>query len=65
MKLNPLFNLLGTNANPMIKQFMQFKQSFKGDAREQVQQLLDSGQISQEQYNKAVEMANQLQSMMK
>lgn len=63
--MNPLFNLLGTNANPMIKQFMQFKQSFKGDAREQVQQLLDSGQISQEQYNKAVEMANQLQSMMK
>ena len=62
--MNPLFNAFG-NKNPMIEQFKQFRSSFKGDAKEQVQQMLNSGQISQEQYNKAVEMAKQLQNMMK
>lgn len=47
----------------MIRQFQQFRQSFRGDPRQQVQQLLNSGKVSQEQYNRAVQMAQQLQQM--
>ena len=51
--------------NPMlIQQFMQFQQNFKGDARAQVQQLLNSGRISQADYDRAVQMARQLQQML-
>ena len=53
------------NMSPMVQQFMQFKNSFSGDARSQVQQLLNSGKVSQAQYDKAVQMANQLSQMMK
>ena len=60
---NPLFNALGGNMLPsnmanMIQQFQQFRNSFRGDPRQQVQQLLNSGKISQAQYNQAVQMAN-------
>lgn len=63
---NPLFNMMGGNnmQNPMLQQFMQFRNNFKGDARQQVQQLLNSGRVSQQQYDQAVQMANQLQKMM-
>lgn len=69
---NPLFSMFGgMNAMPnnsmmqMVRQLMQFKQSFKGDPRQQVQQMLNSGQVTQEQYNRAVQMANMLQQMFK
>lgn len=69
---NPLFNLLGGampngfgNMGNLLQQFQQFKQGFRGDPRQQVQQLLNSGKISQEQYNQAVQMANALQKMLK
>lgn len=53
------------NINPnMIQQFMQFRQNFRGDARAQIQQMLNSGQISQAQYDNAVKMAQQLQQML-
>ena len=53
------------NLNPnMIQKFMQFKQSFNGDPRMQIQQMLNSGQVSQAQYDKAVQMAQQIQSML-
>lgn len=68
---NPLFEMfggampsgLGNMAN-LIQRFQQFRQSFQGDPRQQVQQLLNSGKITQEQYNQAVQMANQLQRLM-
>ena len=68
---NLLFNALG-KAMPngfgqmgnLIQQFQQFRQNFNGDPRQQVQNLLNSGKVSQEQYNQAVQMANQLQKMM-
>lgn len=63
---NPLSGLF--NNNPMsglLKQFEQFKQTFTGDPQQAVQQMLNSGRISQEQYNQAVQMANQLQNMLK
>lgn len=53
------------NINPnMIQQFMQFAQTFNGDPRMQIQQMLNSGQVSQTQYNQAVQLAQQLQRML-
>ena len=50
--------------NNLIQRFQQFKQTFSGDPRQQVQNLLNSGKVSQTQYNQAVQMANQLQRML-
>lgn len=47
----------------MFQRFQQFRKSFKGDPQEQVQQLLNSGRVSQQQYNQAVQMAQQFQRM--
>lgn len=52
------------NAMNMIQQFMQFKNSFKGNPQEQVQQMLNSGRITQDQYNNAVKQAQQFQNML-
>lgn len=63
--MNPIYQMMQGNAmNPMIKQLTAFQNSFKGDARAQVQELLNSGRISQADYNRAVQMANQLQGML-
>lgn len=61
---NPLFDMLGGGMPPIVQQFMQFKQSFTGDAQAQVQQLLNSGRITQDQYNQAVQQARALQQML-
>lgn len=68
--MNPLYSMMGTgnlpgNMGNLLSQFKQFKQTFSGDPRQQVQSLLNSGKISQEQYNQAVQMANQLQQMLR
>lgn len=63
---NPLYQQMGQQM-PMsgfMQRFQQFQQMFKGDPRQQVQNLLNSGKVSQSQYNQAVQMANQLQRMM-
>lgn len=66
---NPLFKALGNsqygNLNGLIQQYQQFKNNFKGDPREQVQQMLNSGRITQDDYNKAVQMANAFQRMLR
>ena len=71
MKASSLFNLFGQQTPimnsgfaGMMSQFNQFKQNFQGDARQQVQQLLDSGQMTQEQFNKLSQMATQFQNIM-
>ena len=62
---NPLFNMYGNNSySNMLQQFNQFKQTFHGDPKQQVQNLLNSGRISQQQYNQAVQMANAFQKML-
>jgi len=66
---NPLFQQMnmGVGGNPMsslMQRFQQFQQMFKGDPRQQVQNLLNSGKVSQSQYNQAVQMAQQLQKLM-
>jgi hypothetical protein len=54
---------MGGFAN-MMSQFQQFKQNFMGDPKQQVQQLLNSGRMSQEQFNKLSQMATQMQNML-
>lgn len=62
--MNPLFNQMQMPMNGIMQRFQQFQQMFKGDPRQQVQQMLNSGKVSQAQYNQAVQMAQQLQRMM-
>ncbi len=49
--------------NNMMQRFQQFQRMFKGDPKQQVQQMLNSGRVSQQQYNNAVQMANQFMKM--
>lgn len=68
---NPLFNALGggipqgNGPMQMIQQFVQFKQNFKGDPKAEVQKMLQSGQISQQQLNQVQQMAGQFQNLLK
>ena len=68
---NPLFNALGggmpqgNGPMQMIQQFMQFKQNFKGDPKAEVEKMLQSGRISQQQLNQVQQMAGQFQSLLK
>jgi hypothetical protein len=57
-------NPLGNVAN-LVGRFNEFKHSFKGDPREEVQRLLNSGQMSQEQLNYLSTMAKQFQGILK
>lgn len=63
--MNPLYNEMRTNTVPdnFMSKFQQFRQNFKGNPQEQVQQLLNSGRVSQAQYDRAVQMAQQFQRM--
>ena len=65
---NPIFDALGGgsmgNIGQLVQQFQQFRKSFTGDARQQVQQMLNSGAVSQQEYNQAVQMANAMSKML-
>ena len=69
---NPLFNALGGGQMPgpfgnmqqMMQQFNQFRQSFQGDPKQTVMNMVNSGAISQSQLNQAQQMARQFQQMM-
>lgn len=69
--MNPLFNALGggmpqgNGPMQMIQQFMQFKQNFRGDPKAEVQKMLQSGRISQQQLNQVQQMAGQFQNLLK
>lgn len=68
---NPLFNALGgnvpmpgpmSNMARMMQSFNQFRNMFRGDAKQEVQRLLSTGQMSQSQYNQLQEMARNFMS---
>lgn len=72
---NPLYNAMN-NRQPMIggrmgnfmqmmQQFQQFKSSYRGDPKAEVQKLLDSGKMSQQQYNQLAQTAQMIQGMVK
>lgn len=62
--MNPLYQQMNNGSNQLLTKFQQFKQSFTGNPQQQVQQLLNSGKVSQEQYNQAVQMAQQFQQFL-
>ena len=59
------------NPNPMnrmgnfLNQFNQFRSTFSGNPEQQVKQLLQSGRMSQDQFNQLAQTANQLYRLMK
>ena len=60
---NPLFNTLGHQPNPLtdiIRQAKEFRKSFTGNPRDEVQRLLNSGQMSQQQFNQLSQIAQQV-----
>jgi vancomycin permeability regulator SanA len=57
-----MYNPMGNQQN-IMQRFVEFRKNFKGNPQEQVQQLLNSGKVSQAQYNQAVQMANNLRKM--
>ena len=57
-------NLANSNLTQLISQFNSFKNNFQGDPKAQVQALLQSGQMTQEQFTQCSQMANQLRSLM-
>lgn len=70
---NPLFNMLGGNSQNigpfgnvqnLVGQLNQFRNGLQGDPRQQVQELLNSGRMSQSQYNQLSQMATQIQKML-
>lgn len=62
--MNQLFHQLNQGNNDLVSRFNQFRQNFKGDPQAQIQQMLNSGKITQDQYNKAVQQAQQLGKLM-
>lgn len=61
--MNPLFNQFGDNQySKMLKSFNDFKKNLSGNPEEQVKNLLNSGKVSQAQYNQAVQKANMLRN---
>lgn len=60
---NPVYQAMGNQTNPMadlIRQAKEFKKSFNGNPREEVQRLLNSGQMSQQQFNQLSQIAQQV-----
>lgn len=66
---NALRNTQGSGGrNPISnlrQQFESFRSTFTGDPRQQVQQLLNSGKVSQADYDRAVQLAKQFQQMIR
>lgn len=47
------------NMMNMMAQFNQFRQNFRGDPKQKVQELLNSGQMSQQQFDQLSQIAQQ------
>lgn len=68
--MNPFYNPLQTpmgggpfqNMMNMVQQFNQFRSTFQGNPQQKVQELLNSGQMTQEQFNQLSSMAQQFRA---
>ena len=60
---NPLYNNFRNQSNPMadiIRQARDFKKQFTGNPRDEVQRLLNTGAMSQQQFNQFSQIAQQV-----
>lgn len=72
---NDLYNLFNNTNTPnnspfgnvmkMMNDFNSFRNNFKGNPKAEVQRLLNSGAMSQSQYNELQKMASMFQQMIK
>ena len=62
---NPFFGVMGGGGRPnMMQQFQQFMQQMQGkDPNAIINEMVQSGQLSQEQLNQAQQKAQQMQGM--
>ena len=51
------------NLQNIMNEFTKFKNSFQGDPKQMVQQLLQNGKMSQSQYNQLSQMALQFKNL--
>lgn len=71
--MNPFFNQNGgpqasgpfSNMQNLIQQFRLFKDGYRGNPQQEVQDLLNSGRMSQQQFNQLAQLAQQFQSFFK
>lgn len=49
----------------MLQQLVEFKRTYKGDPKQAVMQMLQQGKITNPQLQQAMQMAKQIQSMLK
>ena len=64
---NQLYNQMmggGNQQNNFLQRFNQFRQNFSGNPQQQIQRMLNSGQITQDQYNRAVQQAQSIMRML-
>lgn len=66
---NPLFNAFGNNNMPnpfadIIRQAQELKKTINVNPREEVQKLLNSGAMSQSQFNSLSQQAQQIMQLM-
>ena len=67
---NNVYQQLNNNPNNfqfsqnLVNQFNEFKKGLQGDPQQMVQQLLQSGRMSQSQYNTLRQMATQFQQFL-
>ena len=65
---SPLFNQLqqsNSAGSNLLTQFMNFRKSFSGNPQQMIQQMLNTGRISQSQLNQYAQQANQLYDQLK
>ena len=63
---NPLYNAMKQNntLEQLAQQAKEFQKQFKGNPREEVQKLLNSGEMSQSDFNRYSQIAQQVMQMM-
>lgn len=62
---SPIYGLMNQQQNDQfVKQLQQFKSTFRGDPGQALNQLLRSGRVTQEQLNRATQIANQYKGML-
>ena len=72
---NPLFQMFGgpqpqnsqgpfNNPMQMMQEFNKFRSNFQGDPRQRVQEMLSSGQMSQDQFNQLSAMAQTFRQLL-
>lgn len=65
--MNPLFSIMeNRNQQPnLFEQFNKFKMGLNGDPKQIVENMLATGQMSQEQFNQLSSMARSFQQFLK